>query len=305
MVWQSDPGITFDPATSDGSTTALFDRMGPNSKIKIWAEIQKDGGGGVYSTVGETPQQVVTVVPPKFKWTFNPEKGKGRIGQEVKATLTTEPADIKPELLNYEWSWPESSGRMEYEKNASVIGFVPKDAKPVKLLVGPKVPFHRELIGAALLEEYQAEGFAVTVTGPKQMGPTPQVWKEKVGLVDVQREIAVFQNVFMRAEVAPDPEKKPLRYKWTVTPDGCTVGNEVSQEPTVNCSQTGSYQAKVTVKDRDGVELGSGSGTISVTISQNEITKAKDKKKEMEEKLAKARALEQGREVRRGDRPGR
>ena len=181
---------------------------------------------------------------------------------------------------------------MEYEKNASVIGFVPKDAKPVKLLVGPKVPFHRELIGAALLEEYQAEGYAVTVTGPKQMGPTPQVWKEKVGLVDVQREIAVFQNVFMRAEVAPDPEKKPLRYKWTVTPDGCTVGSDISQEITVNCSQTGSYQAKVTVKDRDGVELGSGSGTISVTISQNEITKAKDKKKEMEEKLAKARALE-------------
>ena len=292
VIWQSDPGITFDPATSEGSTTVLFDRMPSSGKIKIWAEIQKDGGGGVYSTVGETPQQVVTVVPPKFKWTFNPEKGKGRIGQEVRATLTTEPADIKPELLNYEWSWPESSGRMEYEKNASVIGFVPKDAKPVKLLVGPKVPFHRELIGAALLEEYQAEAFAVTVTGPRQMGPTPQVWKEGVGLVDVQREIAVFQMVSMRAEVAPEPEKKPLRYQWAVTPGGCTVGSEVSQEPTVNCSETGSYQAKVTVKDRDGVELGSGSGTISVTISQSEITKAKDKKKELEEKLAKAQALE-------------
>ena len=292
VIWQSDPGITFDPATSDGTTTVLFDRMPSSGKIKIWAEIQKDGGGGVYSTVGETPQQEVTVVPPKFKWTFNPEKGKGRIGQEVRATLTTEPADIKPELLNYEWSWPESSGRMEYEKNASIIGFVSKDAKPVKLLVAPKTPFYRENIGGGLLEEYQAQGFNVTVTGPKQMGPTPQVWKEKVGLVDVQREIAVFQNVFMRAEVAPDPEKKPLRYQWTVTPGGCTVGNEVSQEPTVNCSETGSYQAKVTVKDRDGVELGSGAGTISVTISQNEITKAKDKKKELEEKLAKAQALE-------------
>ncbi len=293
VIWQSDPGITFDPATSDGATTVLFDRMGPNNKIKIWAEIQKDGGGGVYSTIGETLQQEVTVVPPKFKWTFNPEKGKGRIGQEVKATLTTDPADIKPELLNYEWSWPESSGRMEYAKNASVVGFVPKDAKPVKLLVGAKVPFHRELIGGGMLEEYQAEAFAVTVTGPRQMGPTPQVWKEGVGLVEVQREIAVFQNVFMKAEVAPDPEKKPLRYQWKVTPDGCTVGSDISQEITVNCSQTGSYQAKVTVKDRDGADLGGGTGTISVTISQNEITKAKDKKKELEEKLAKARALGQ------------
>ncbi len=289
VIWQSDKTLDFQPGTSyDGTTIVLFDRMGV---IKIWAEIEKKTGDKVYERVGETDQQQVTVVPPKFKMTFNPEKGKGKVGQEVRVTIETDPK-IKPEIVNYEWNWPESSGRMEYEKNASVIGFVPKDPKPVKLLVGPKTVYDRVPIGGAILDEYTAEAFNVTVTGPRQMGPTPQVWKEKVGLVDVQREIAVFQNVFMRAEVAPDPEKKPLRYKWTVTPDGCTVGSDISQEITVNCSQTGSYQAKVTVKDKDGAELGSGSGTISVTISQNEITKAKDKKKEMEEKLAKARALE-------------
>ncbi len=290
VIWQSDKTLDFQPGTSyDGTTIVLFDRMGA---IKIWAEIEKKTGDKVYERVGETDQQQITVVPPKFKMTFNPEKGKGKVGQEVRVTIDSDPPGIKPEIVNYEWSWPESSGRMEYEKNASVIGVVPKDPKPVKLLVGPKTVYDRVPIGGAILDEYTAEAFNVTVTGPRQMGPAPQVWKERVGLVNAEQQIAVFQNVFMRAEVAPDPEKKPLRYKWTVTPDGCTVGSDISQEITVNCSQTGSYQAKVTVKDRDGADLGGGAGTISVTISQNEITKAKDKKKEMEEKLAKARALE-------------
>ena len=290
VIWQSDKTLDFQPGTSyDGTTIVLFDRMGP---IKIWAEIQKKTGDNVYEQVGEAEQRVVTVVPPKFKMVFNPEKGKAKIGQEVKVTIETDPKGVKPETISYEWSSPESSNRMEYEKNAATIGFVPKDPKPLKLLVAPKTVYDRAPIGGAIAEEYTAGAYNVTVTGPRVSGPAPQVWKEGVGLVNVEREIAVFQNVSMRAEVTPDPEKKPLRYQWTVTPDGCTIGSDISQEITVNCSRTGSYQAKVTVKDRDGADLGSGAGTISVTISQNEITKAKDKKKEMEEKLAKARALE-------------
>ena len=126
VVWQSEPAITFDPATSDGSTTVLFDRMPAGGKIKIWAQLQKHSGGGSYATVGEAPQVETVVVPPVFKWTFEPGKGKGNVGKEVKVTITTVPAGVKPELLSYEWSYPESSNRMEYEKNASVIGFVPK-----------------------------------------------------------------------------------------------------------------------------------------------------------------------------------
>ncbi len=291
VIWQSDKTLDFKPGTSyDGTTEVLFDRMGP---IKISAEIQKKTGDNVYEQVGEAEQREVTVVAPKFKMIFNPEKGKGKVGQEVRVTIDSDPPGIKPEIVNYEWSWPESSGRMEYAKNASVIGFIPKDPKPVKLLVGPKTVYDRAPIGGAILDEYTAGAFNVTVTGPRVSGPAPQVWKEGVGLVDVQREIAVFQNVSMKVEVAPDPEKKPLRYQWTVTPGGCTIGNDISQEITVNCSQTGSFQAKVTVKDRDGADLGSGTGTISVTISQSEITKAKDKKKEVEGKLAKARTLRQ------------
>ena len=81
--------------------------MPAGGKIKIWAQLQKHQGGGVYSTVGEAPQVETTVVPPTFIWTFDPEKGKGNVGKEVKATLTTK-EEIKPDLINYEWSYPES-----------------------------------------------------------------------------------------------------------------------------------------------------------------------------------------------------
>ncbi len=287
VVWLSEPAITFDPSTSDGETTVLFDRMPPGGKIRIWAQLQKESGGGVYSTVGEAPQVETTVVPPGFKWTFVPEKGKGNVGREVRVSITTVPEGIKPELLSYEWSLPESSNRMEYEKNASVIGFVPKDPKPVLLLVAPKVPYHREPIGGGLKEEYQAGSYTVTVTGPVAKGPKPQLWQEGKGLVEVDRAIAVFQQVTLRAEVSPKPEKE-TRWKWDVTPPGCTVSNDISQEITVSCSETGSYTAKVTARDPDGIELGSGTGSISVTISQTTLNESAKKAKEAQDKAKSA-----------------
>ena len=173
---------------------------------------------------------------------------------------------------------------MEYEKNASVIGFVPKDPKPMMLLVSPKVPTHRELIGGALKEEYQAGAYVVKVTGPAARGPKPQVWKEGKGLVEVEKGIAVDQQVTMRAEVSPQPDKTP-RYKWTVTPGGCTLEQRHNaRRLRSTCGQTGSFEAKVTVKDADNVELGTGSGQISVTISQQTLNDSAKKAKEAADK---------------------
>ena len=91
VIWQSDKTLEFDPGTSyDGTTIVLLDRMGA---IKIWAEIEKKTGDKVYERVGETDQREVTVIPPKFKMTFVPEKGKGKVGQEVRVTIETDPED--------------------------------------------------------------------------------------------------------------------------------------------------------------------------------------------------------------------
>jgi len=49
-----------------------------------------------------------------------------------------------------------------------------------------------------------------------------------------------------------------------VTPDGCTLSNPASQEPTINCSQPGGFTALVMVTDALGAVLGAGSHDVSV-----------------------------------------
>jgi hypothetical protein len=109
----------------------------------------------------------------------------------------------------------------------------------------------------------------VQVTGPTARRPKPQVWSAQAGrLVDEEQQIAVFQDVSMRARVTPAPVNQPLHFQWSASPDGCSISNPSSQEPTFNCSQTGSVAALVTVRDNLGAKLGTGTGTIPVTISQ-------------------------------------
>ena len=38
--------------------------------------------------------------------------------------------------------------------------------------------------------------------------------------MEVDNAIAVFQDVFIRADVSPAPANPPARYSWTVSPDG-------------------------------------------------------------------------------------
>ncbi|MBI2831601.1 MAG: hypothetical protein HYX79_05015, partial [Chloroflexi bacterium] len=291
VVWFSDKeGLIFNPSTSyDSKTNVLFNRMGP---IKIWADIQKQSGEGVYSTIGETEQKEVTVIPPTFKWTFDPPKGLGKVGQEVKAIITSEPA-INAGLINYEWSYPESSNRMEYENNASIIGFVPKEPKPMMLLVAPKVPHYREPIGGGLEEDYQAGEYSVSISEPRYRGVKPRIWKPQEwkspewkqgygfegeggltaggGLVEVaDNQFAVFHDIIMKVEVSPSPEKTP-RYQWSVAPQGCTISNPITQEISLNCSNTGTYHVKVGVRDAEGVSLGEASRDVSISISQEEL----------------------------------
>ena len=201
----------------------------------------------------------------------------------MKVTITTDPK-IKDELINYEWSYPESSNRMEYEKNARVIGFVPKDGKPFKLLVAPKSESNRDPVGGGLTEEYQVASYTVTITEPRYAASKPKIWKcdtqlggaKDCRMVEVEYEFAVSHDIFMKAAVDPAPEKTP-RYKWTSSPQGCRLMNDITREINVNCSRTGSYQFTVVVKDPDGIMLGEASQTLNVTISQETLNESKKK----------------------------
>ncbi len=268
IIWQSEPALTFSPPKSaDGKTTVLYDRVG---KVKIWTEIleMKDG---VYQTVGETDQVEIDVAPPAFAISFSPESAKA--GQEVKATVKTSPV-ISDKLLNYVWFSPESSNRMEYEKNASVIGFKLKDAKPVELNVEARVPFFGDTL---------AEGITATFTGSQYLmttivtGTKPQIWKEGVGLVDVERAYAVDQNVRIRAEFVDEKPTGDVRYQWTVN-EGTSMGSSgLGNEVTVSRHEVGTIEAKVETRDPDGAPLGRATAVVSITVSADDVKKAKDK----------------------------
>jgi len=285
VIWQSDPAISFYPSTSeDGKTDILFDRMGYKNKIKIWAEIQQLLSNGVYETAGETDQFEVSIVPPEFKWTFEPAKNKGRVGQEIKVTLTTEPK-IKDELIYYFWDSPESSSRIPYSDNESVIGFVPKDTKPFNLLVQPKSKSNNDLIGGALSEQYLAAPYKVIITEPHYASSKPKLWKcdtqlggaQKCGLVEVNDQFAVHHNIYMEALISPEIPKSDLRYKWSIQPDGICGFPGSGDQLTINCSSTGTFNITVQISDSKGIVLGSNSRSLNITISEKTLKESQKK----------------------------
>ena len=129
---------------------------------------------------------------------------------------------------------------------------------------------------------------SVTVTGPKIAGPPPTIWKEGVGLVPADRQIAEGQRVEFAAAVTPASDQ--LRYQWSVSPDGCSISAPASKDTGVTCSKTGSYTMTCAVKSADGADLGSGTGSLSVTISQSDVSSGK-KKEEAQKKLDTAKQL--------------
>ncbi len=273
VIWQSEPGITFTPPTSlDQKTTALFDRMGA---VRIWAEVQVPKGP-VWETVAETEQQEVEVVAPKFTLVYQPPEGKGKIGQEVRAKIATDPP-LPAALLDFVWTNPGSTNRTHYEQNAGTIGFKPKDTKPLELLATACTPKGLETIseikGSYVVTPYTVRAEVVGTTGL-----VPQVWQEGKGLVNVpQGTYAADQQVRVRATLEGTPKPTDVRWNWTVNEGTSLVGGQTSAEATVSRHETGAAECSVEARDKDGVLLGRGSTSFSVTVSAADLSRAREK----------------------------
>ncbi|NLT22498.1 MAG: hypothetical protein GXX82_05580, partial [Syntrophorhabdus sp.] len=100
---------------------------------------------------------------------------------------------------------------------------------------------------------------------------------------------AEHQRVEFSVAVTPATAQQ-LRYQWKVSPDGCTISAPSSKDTGVTCGKTGSYTMTCAVKSADGADLGSGTGSLGVTISQSDISTGK-KKDEAKKKLDSARQL--------------
>lgn len=104
----------------------------------------------------------------------------------------------------------------------------------------------------------------------------------------VENQFAVDQEILFSSKVDPVPEK-PVSYNWTVSPEGCTINSNGGSDTSITCRSTGSYTVKVTAKT-DGMEIGSATANVSVSISQDDIARS-NKAKEAYEKIEKAKEL--------------
>lgn len=303
IVWQAEPGLTFDEPKGDKPFTKVtYDRMG---QVKVWCEVLKFEEGA-FHTVGECDQATVNVVAPAFSVSFAPPDGQARVGQEVRARINTQP-NVKPDLIQYRWLDPGTANRMEYTENAGEIGFKVKDAKTLVLKALARVPGYGDEIGTVDATYtgavYEVKAWAV------EPGTRPMMWDaRKGGLVPVPKgSYATFERIGLRAEVqggAPDG----VRWNWTVN-DGTSISNPISQTPTVSRSEAGGISARVTARDKDGAELGSAEVSLSVIQASDQPPKptpAEEKDKEKKQKQAEARKLAKQAEdqLKRGDLPG-
>jgi hypothetical protein len=268
FIYQSDVGLAFDPPQSAGPTSVLINHMPSNRKAKVWAQIVKKEGA-IFSTVGETPQQEIEITPPEFELVFDPPAQM--MGKEVKATVKTRPA-IEEKLLTYKWSTPESSNRMEYAQNSSVIGFVAKTKVPVKLLAGADSPYSERVgsvDGAFTPSQYVVQA---KITGP--LGPQPMVWQEGVGLVPVPRtSFAADQMVQAEAAIQGEPAPAEVRWSWTVNEGTTLQSATTAREVRVSRHETGGAELTVEARDANGVVLGRAKAGFAVTISAEQLTR--------------------------------
>lgn len=283
FLWQPHPEIQFNPFEYNGGTVsgtrAVFNKLGTS---RVWA-VAHTREGEKLTSVGESDQIEIEVGKPELKLTLTPEKGV--VSSQVKAKVTTDVPGLKE--IDYRWETTANGKLLSESKDSSEITFSPQDTKPVTITVNARVPGTGDDLGNQTAT-FTASPLDVKVTVLGTEGPKPQIWKEGVGLVTVEREIAVHQFVNLRADATPAMDG--LRFEWMLNEDSHFAGNNITQAIRAYRSQTGSCEATVVVRNSEGIELGRGTGNFNVSISQADLDKAKNMGG-TDEKLANAKAL--------------
>lgn len=297
FLWQPHPEIAFSPFEKTGGnlsgTRATFNKLG-NFTVWVVAHTYK---GNVKTTVGESEQITIEVAKPELKLSFQPPNP--RVGQEVRLTVAETPR-MDDKAIAFWWEIKGEAanpGPAPNVPNNRVYSFRPKDSKPVTVTVHGKAKEGGDDLGQASAT-VTAQAYEVSIGEPRRRGPKPRIWNPQVwkspewkpgsgfqgeggltpggGLVEVaDNQFAVFEDIDVKADVKPTPEKLPLRYDWTVAPGGICGIPGGGQELRLNCSQTGTYTVGLSVRDSENSILGKASRAVSVTVSQEDLEKAK------------------------------
>ena len=281
--WQPHPEEKFEPFEGNSNKTKLI--FASPGRKKIWVEVLAQGAGENI-TMGESEQLELEVEKPAFSISFTPAKAMP--GEMVTAKINTVPDKL--EDVSYRWMpLSENAKQVKESPDGSEIVFFAKDGTQIVLEALAVVKGSGEELGR-VKGYFNAEKFTVKAEGPKIQGPKPMIWKEGIGLVEVEKEIAVHQVVEFNTVVSPLPSST-LTYNWQVLEGSASVSNPASRDARVTALETGSIKLKVTVKDNNGIVLGEALGVFSATISNEMITNAGNQKKAFDDKLQKARQL--------------
>jgi tetratricopeptide (TPR) repeat protein len=292
ILWQPHPEIEFEPYEKSATTTATFRKPGAFS-IYVQA-LKKDGA--VYATIGESNQVTIAVANPSWKLDYNPLEPL--IGQEVKATLNPDagPNAPAPDMkeMNFRWQLPANARQKGTSPDDREITFYLTDGKPAQISALASTKYDNQNLGGAG-KSIKAKSYQLSIAGPRPRQEF-QIWKcetqlggaPSCGMRKVENQFAVDQEILFSVSSAPKPEK-PVTYAWTLGPDGCTLRSDGGSDTSIACNSAGGYSVKATAKI-DGLEIGSASANVSVSISQADISRS-NKAKDAYEKLQKAKEL--------------
>ncbi len=290
-LWQPHPEVEFHPFEKSATTTATF--RNPES-VGVWVEaLVKDGA--VMRSAGRSNVIMMQVVNPQWALEFIP--ASPRVGQPVRAKISPtgpQAAAIKTAEMNFRWRLPANTKQTGTSQDDREITFVLNNIEPANISCIAATKRKNENLGGAG-KTITAREYAVKVSGPRGRQEF-QIWKcetqlggaPECGMKKAENQFAAGNEILFGATVEPLPEK-PVSYNWTASPSGCSIASPFSRDIGMTCSSTGSYTVTVTAKS-DGLEIGSSSASVSVTISQNDINNS-NKSKEAFEKLQKAKEL--------------
>ncbi len=290
-LWQPHPQIEFNPFEKSATTRATFKDPG---SVGIWVEVFMKDGDAMRS-VGRSNEITIQVANPQWSIEFSPVAPK--VGQPVKAKMTpTGPnaASTNTSEMNFRWQIPANAKQTGTSKDDREITFVLSDGKPARISCMASTKRANANIGSAG-KTITARSYQVTVSGPRAR-QVVEVWKcetqlggaPSCGMKKAENQFAVDNEILFSSKIEPAPER-PVSYSWTVSPAGCTIASPFSKDIGLKCSATGNYGVTVKAKS-DGMDLGSASANVNVTISRDDQNNSR-KSKDAYEKLRKAKTL--------------
>ena len=286
-VWQADEaGIEFDSPVGM-ETMATFRHKGNTG---IWVYLTDKKG----KLIAESQRVHTKINLPMFS--LKVDKKHPYIGEKVLIKVQATPK-IDDDAVSFWWeikgAETVNAGPEINVPNQRAYSFITKNEKSVTVTVHAKAKDDGSELGKKSLT-IKAQQYAISVSKPKRLDKAPWKWDPIQGkAVELPQAISVFQNAEVHVNIKPKPKGK-LRYQWTVTPEGCSISAPMSKSTNLNAHEVGTYKVSVKVSDKNGAELGKGSTSFSVTVSQRDLDVVKQKS---EDKQKSKKLLQEGRKL--------